>query len=73
VRGKKDLLATLALAACTGIIVNQIQSLLQLGYRQTPLFSMTMIFMGLGVAAWYAKQQRAGFPKGPAAMENMCP
>jgi len=73
VRGKKDLLATLALAACTGIIVNQLQSLLQLGYRQTPLFSMTMIFMGLGVAAWYVKKERVGFPNAPAAMENICP
>ncbi|MBM4164232.1 MAG: O-antigen ligase family protein [Lentisphaerae bacterium] len=55
-RGKKDLLATLALAGCTAILVNHVQSLLQLGYRQTPMFSMTMIFMGVGVAAWYAKR-----------------
>ncbi len=57
-RGKKkqkSLLTTLALASCTAIIVNQMQSLLQLGYRQTPMFSMTMIFMGIGIAAWYSK------------------
>jgi len=59
VRGKKGLLTTLALAGCTSIIVNHIQSLLQLGYRQTPLFFMTMIFMGLGVAAWYEKRGQA--------------
>lgn len=58
VRGKKGLLATLALAGCTSIIVNHIQSLLQLGYRQTPLFFMTMVFMGLGIAAWYEKREQ---------------
>lgn len=56
VRGKKGLLATLALAGCTAIVVNHIQSLVQLGYRQTPMFSMTMIFMGVGVAAWYERR-----------------
>jgi O-antigen ligase len=66
VRGKKDLLSTLALAGCTSIIVNHIQSLLQLGYRQTPMFFMTMIFMGLGVAAWYGKQKQTEAPKAPA-------
>ena len=54
---KKNILSTLALAGCTSIIVNQIQSLLQLGYRQTPMFLMTMIFMGIGVAAWYTKKE----------------
>ena len=62
VRGKKSLLSTLAMAGCTAIIVNHIQSLLQLGYRQTPLFFMTMIFMGLGIAAWYEKRGQAQAP-----------
>jgi hypothetical protein len=57
VRRNQGLLATLALAGCSSIIVNHIQSLLQLGYRQTPLFFMTMIFMGLGIAAWYDKHE----------------
>jgi O-antigen ligase len=57
-RRKRDLLSTLALAGCTAIIVNQIQSLLQLGYRQTPMYFMTMIFMGLGVAAWYSNKNK---------------
>ena len=59
VRRNQGLLATLALAGCSSIIVNHIQSLLQLGYRQTPLFFMTMIFMGLGIAAWYEKHEEA--------------
>jgi len=56
VRARKDLLSTLGLAGCTSIIVNHIQSLVQLGYRQTPLFFMTMIFMGFGVAVWYRRR-----------------
>jgi hypothetical protein len=68
VRWQKDLLPNLALAGCTAIVVNHIQSLLQLGYRQTPMFSMTMIFMGLGVAAWYDKQRRNEVPAAPAVI-----
>lgn len=71
VRGRKDLLSTMAMAGCTAIVVNHMQSLLQLGYRQTPMFFMTMIFMGLGVAAWYMKrgqvQVRADAPAGETA------
>ena len=65
-RRHKDLLPTLALAGCTAIIVNQIQSLLQLGYRQTPMYFMTMIFMGVGVAAWYKSSTRDLTPTPPA-------
>lgn len=66
IRRQKDLLSTLALAGCTAIIVNQIQSLLQLGYRQTPMYFMTMIFMGVGVAAWYNTRTRDLTPTLPA-------
>jgi hypothetical protein len=59
VRRNQGLLTALALAGCSSIIVNHIQSLLQLGYRQTPLFFMTMIFMGLGIAAWYEKHEES--------------
>ena len=65
-RRHKELLPTLALAGCTAIIVNQIQSLLQLGYRQTPMYFMTMIFMGVGVAAWYKSSTRDLTPTPPA-------
>ena len=56
-RKQKDLLSTMAMAACTAVIVDHIQSLLQLGYRQTPMFFMMMIFVGLTVAGWYARRE----------------
>jgi uncharacterized membrane protein len=40
------------------VIVDHIQSLLQLGYRQTPMFFMMMIFVGLTVAGWYARREQ---------------
>lgn len=69
-KNKRSLLATLALASCTSIIVNQMQSLLQLGYRQTPMFSMTMIFMGIGIAAWYSKKSNKARPAPVVALER---
>jgi len=52
-RSRKDLIHTMALAGCTSIIVDHLQSGLQLGYRQTPMYFMMMLFAGLTVAGWY--------------------
>jgi hypothetical protein len=57
-RPQKNILSTMAMAACTAVIVDHIQSLLQLGYRQTPMFFMMMIFVGLTVAGWYARREQ---------------
>ena len=58
-RVKKDTLSTMAMAGCTAVIVDQLQSLLQLGYRQTPMYFMMMIFVGVTVAAWYARREQS--------------
>jgi len=55
---QKNTLSAMAMAACTAVIVDHIQSLLQLGYRQTPMFFMMMIFVGLTVAGWYARREQ---------------
>ena len=56
-RGRQDLLHTLAVASCTAVMADQLQSCLQLGYRQTPMYFMMMIFVGLTVAGWYARRE----------------
>ncbi len=72
VRRKKGLLAALSLAGSTAILVNHIQSLVQLGYRQTPIFSMTMILMGVGVAAWCDNGRRDGVAPVVSNAERSC-
>jgi len=56
-RFRKDLIHTLALAGCTSVMVDHLQSCLQLGYRQTPMYFMMMLFVGLTVAGWYANRE----------------
>ncbi len=55
-RSRTNLLHTLALAGCTAVLVDHLQSCLQLGYRQTPMYFMMMLFVGLTVAGWYARR-----------------
>jgi hypothetical protein len=52
-RSRNGLIHTLALAGCTSVVVDHIQSCLQLGYRQTPMYFLMMLFVGLTVAGWY--------------------
>lgn len=59
IRVKKDILSTMAMAGCTAVIVDHIQSLVQLGYRQTPMYFMMMIFVGVTVAGWYARREQS--------------
>jgi len=61
-RSRKDLIHTLALAGCTSVMVDHIQSCLQLGYRQTPMYFMMMLFVGLTVAGWYAHRDNPAPP-----------
>jgi O-antigen ligase len=58
IRTQKNTLSTMAMASCTAVIVDHIQSLLQLGYRQTPMYFMMMTFVGLTVAGWYARREQ---------------
>jgi hypothetical protein len=61
VRKGNSLLHALAVASTTALLVDHLQSCLQLGYRQTPMFFMMMTFVGLVVAVWYAgKEAEAG-------------
>lgn len=53
----KGLLATMAMASCTSVLVDHLQSLLQLGYRQTPMFFIMMTFVGITVATRYAQRE----------------
>ncbi len=59
-RFQKELIPTLALAGCTSVFVDHMQSCLQLGYRQTPMYFMMMLFVGLTVAGWYARRGDSG-------------
>ncbi len=58
-RSRKDLIHTLGLAGCTAVFVDHLQSCLQLGYRQTPMYFMMMLFVGLTIAGWYARRDEA--------------
>jgi hypothetical protein len=51
------LLPALAIAATTSILVDHLQSCLQLGYRQTPMYFLMNVLAGLAVAAWYAERE----------------
>ena len=62
-RRGKGLLSALGMASCTAVLVDHLQSCLQLGYRQTPMYFMMTIFMGITMAVWYAK--RDGVPEEP--------
>ncbi len=46
----------LAVASVTALLVDHLQSCLQLGYRQTPMYFLMMTLVGLTVAAWYVDQ-----------------
>lgn len=59
-------LSALAMAATTSILVDHLQSCLQLGYRQTPMYFLMNVLAGLVVAAWYVERE-ARRPAGPAA------
>jgi len=61
-RAQKSTLSTMAMASCTAVIVDHIQSMLQLGYRQTPMYFMMMTFVGLTVAGWYARREQLTEP-----------
>ncbi len=50
------LVAALGIAGTTSIIVDHLQSCLQLGYRQTAMYFMMNVFAGLAVAAWYSER-----------------
>ncbi len=55
---RKDLMHALAVASCTAVLADHLQSCLQLGYRQSPMYSMMMILVGLTVAAWYVRRDK---------------
>ncbi len=62
----KSTFHALAVASTTALLVDHLQSCLQLGYRQTPMYFLMMIFVGLVVAAWYerteAKNEASSIP-----------
>lgn len=60
VRKGKTLFHALAVASTTALLVDHLQSCLQLGYRQTPMYFMMMVFVGLVVAVWYNGQPAKG-------------
>jgi hypothetical protein len=56
----------MGVAGCTAVLVDHLQSCLQLGYRQTPMYFMMTLFAGLTVAAWYARrEERTASPPAP--------
>lgn len=50
---RKTMFYAAAAAATAAILVGHIQFMLQLSYRQTPIYMLTKILMGIVVAAWY--------------------
>ncbi|MEI8139626.1 MAG: O-antigen ligase family protein [bacterium] len=62
VRKGKSLFHALAVASTTALLVDHLQSCLQLGYRQTPMYFMMMIFVGMVVAVWYAGHEAENVP-----------
>lgn len=56
-RRGNSLMHALAVAGTTSLLVDHLQSCLQLGYRQTPMYFMMMTFVGLVVAVWYARKE----------------
>ncbi|MGI6302033.1 MAG: O-antigen ligase family protein [Verrucomicrobiota bacterium] len=54
-----DLLTVLAVAAVASTLVCHLQSLLQLGYRQTPMYFMIRILMAAAVAAYLDRREEA--------------
>ena len=63
-RFRREVLPTMAMAACTSVLVDHLQSCLQLGFRQTPMYLMMMLFVGLTVAGWYAHHENPPPPRG---------
>jgi O-antigen ligase len=55
---RTDPLITLAIACLIAIIVMHVQSLCQLVYRQSPIYMMTRIFMGVVVAVRFQQKSR---------------
>ena len=64
--GPKDMPHALRVGATASIFVCHVQSALQLGYRQTPLFLMLMIFLAI-VSAVHLGDRRAKQLAAPAA------
>lgn len=54
-----DLLTVLAVGAVSSTLVCHLQSLLQLGYRQTPMYFMIRILMAAAVAAYLDRREEA--------------
>ncbi|QHI70547.1 O-antigen ligase family protein [Tichowtungia aerotolerans] len=50
---RKSMFYAAAAAATAAIMIGHIQFMLQLSYRQTPIYMLSKILMGIVVAAWY--------------------
>jgi hypothetical protein len=52
-RRRTDLIYAVATSACAASMIGHIQNMLQLSYRQTSIYMLNQILIGMVVAAWY--------------------
>lgn len=65
-RGKNSLMLTGVIAGTCATLAGQVQNMLQLGFRQSPLYFLNHICLGMAVAGWYyLNQSRAALPRKP--------
>lgn len=53
----KTFMYTLATAAVATTLISHLQNALQLGYRQTPIYFMLRMLMGVTIAIWYIEKE----------------
>ena len=56
-RGKNSLMLTGVIAGTCATLAGQVQNMLQLGFRQSPLYFLNHICLGMAVASWYSLRQ----------------
>jgi hypothetical protein len=57
---------TVVIAGTCATLAGQVQNMLQLGFRQRPLYFLNHICLGMAVAGWYyLNQSRAALPRKP--------